>query len=344
MKRLCWVIVLTSVAALLPLSHAGHKFEVAPQAGSWIGVKGSKFIVNGEPKFLLGISYYGALGAPKEFIVSDLSDMKRYRFNWLRVWATWSAFEEDVSAVDAEGNPREPFLSKLKWLVNECDRRGLIVDITMSRGNGAVGPKRLQTLEAHSRAVRTIVETLKEQRNWYLDLANERNIRDDRFVSFEDLKKLREEVKRVDPNRIVTASHAGDLNLDELREYLFTVQVDFLAIHRPRHPKSPRETKERTETLLAWMEKLEKVVPVHYQEPFRRGYTKGWEPTAEEFFTDLKQAIEGGAAGWCFHNGSQRDNEGNYPRRSFDMRKQRLFEQLDSEEKRFLNLLKGLKF
>jgi hypothetical protein len=87
------------------------------------------------------------------------------------------------------------------------------------------------------------------------------------------------------------------------------------------------------------MEKLGKVVPVHYQEPFRRGYTPGWEPKAEDFLTDLEGAKKGGAGGWCFHNGSQRNSPDEKPRRSFDMREKRLFEQLDEEERKFLNKL-----
>ena len=297
-----------------------------------LGVKGFQFTVNGKPTFLLGISYYGALGAPKEFILQDLDDIQRYGFNWLRVWATWSAYGKDVSAEDAQGNPREPFLSNLRWLVAECDKRGLIVDITLSRGN-----ERLRTLEAHLRAVRTLVSALKEFRNWYLDLANECNIRDDRFVSVEELKKLREEVKRLDPTRLVTASFAGDMEKETLKEFLSTIQVDFLAIHRPRHAKSPKETGEWTKRYLQWMRESGRIVPLHYQEPFRRGYSKDWEPTADDFWTDLVQARENGAAGWCFHNGDRRHNPPDYlPRRSFDMSQRRLFEQLDEEERTFL--------
>ena len=69
----------------------------------------------------------------------DLDDLQRHGFNWLRVWATWAAFDHDVSAVDAAGRPREPFLGRLKWLVAECDRRGLVVDVTLTRGDAAAG-------------------------------------------------------------------------------------------------------------------------------------------------------------------------------------------------------------
>ena len=72
---------------------------------------------------------------------------------------------------------------------------------------------------------------------------------------------------------------------------------------------------------------------MHHQEPFRRGYGK-WEPVAGNFLTDLHGAAVGGAAGWCFHNGPQRNTPDKGPRRSFDLRTKRLFEQLDGEEQR----------
>jgi hypothetical protein len=75
-----------------------------------------------------------------------------------------------------------------------------------------------------------------------------------------------------------------------------------------------------------------RLIPVHYQEPFRRDFSKGWQPTAEDFRTDLEGAIESGAAGWCFHNGDNRWGRDAQPRRSFDMRQHRLFKQLDSVE------------
>jgi len=304
-----------------------------------LGISGSQFTINGSPTFLIGISYYGALGAPQEYILSDLNRIKYYRFSWIRVWVTWAAFNNDVSAVDLEGNPREPFLSKLEWLIEECDRRGIIVDITLSRGNSITGPKRLQSLEYHLNAIRTVLGKLKDYKNWYLDLANERNIKDSRFVSIDELKTLKDEAKKLDPSRLITASHSGDLDYNELIEYLIDVGLDFLAIHRPRDSESPAKTSEWTKRYLEWMSKIGRIVPIHYQEPFRRGFNKDWEPTAEDFLMDLRQAIESGASGWCFHNGDQRNAPENKPRRSFDLRSKTLFEQLDYEERLFLDQL-----
>ena len=123
-----------------------------------LGIRGTTFTLNGTPKFLLGVSYYGALGATREQIQRDLDEMQQYRCNWIRVWATWGAFGKDVSAVDAQGMPREVFMTKLRWLVEECNRRYMVVDVTLSRGNGATGPARLQSLAAHRQAVDSVAE------------------------------------------------------------------------------------------------------------------------------------------------------------------------------------------
>ena len=278
------------------------------------------------------------MGASEDFIRRDLVDAQRYGFNWIRVWATWAAFTNDVSAVDANGQAREPFLAKLKWLVAECDRRNVIVDVTLSRGNGGTGPSRLQTPAAQRRAVETLVRALKPFRNWYLDLSNERNIRDQRFTHFDELKQLRELVRAADPGRLVTASHGGDISKPELREYLFTAQVDFLTPHRPRHAGSPAETGTKTAEYFRWMKELGRVVPVHYQEPFRRGYGK-WEPGAEAFVMDARNAKLSGAAGWCLHNGATSSRPDAQPRRSFDLREKRLFDQLDQGELAAIKIL-----
>ena len=79
---------------------------------------------------------------------------------------------------------------------------------------------------------------------------------------------------------------------------------------------------------------------VHYQEPFRRGFGK-WEPTATDFVADARNARTSGAAGWCFHNGDQRNRADGIPRRSFDLREW-LFDQLDEEERKAIDGLKEI--
>jgi hypothetical protein len=138
---------------------------VGNAAATELDVAGSRFAVDGEPTFLLGISYYGALGESRDFIMEDLDDMQKHGLNWIRVWATWSAFGNDVSAVDDAGRAREPYLEKLKWLVAECDRRKMIVDVTLTRGEGRLGNAHVATLDTHLQALETLAGALKPWRN-----------------------------------------------------------------------------------------------------------------------------------------------------------------------------------
>jgi hypothetical protein len=234
-------------------------------------------------------------------------------------------------------------MSKLKWLVAECDRRGMIVDVTLTRGEGRLGNAHVSALDKHAKALQTLASELRAWRNWYLDMANEHNIRSrtvsTKFVSVDDARSLRDSVKKLDKRRLVTISYVRDISKQDVRRYLYDVQVDFLSPHRPRNSQSASQTAKMTRQYLAWMGELGRVVPLHYQEPFRRDFSKGWQPTAQDFATDLRGAIDGGAAGWCFHNGDNRWASDAQPRRSFDMRGKRLFEQLDAVEQQTLKKL-----
>lgn len=321
MRAWTWAVLLASLGAM-PAAAAVR-----------LGVEEATFTLNGRPAFLVGMSYYGGLAAPREAVERDLDDLAARGFNWVRLWVTWAAHGNNVSAVDAAGGPREPFLAHLEWLVQEADRRGLVVDVTFSRGNGAVADEPLlATHAAHLRAVETIARVLKPYRNVYIDVANERNIKDRRHVSLAEVRELRDRIKAVDPDRLVTASHAGDLSRQDVAAYVGECRLDFLSPHRPRRADSPWQTAEKTRECLAWAREAGRVVPVHYQEPFRRDFSK-WQPQALDFLIDARQAREGGAAGWCLHNGSPK-GDGPGPRRSFDLRadRGRLFDQLDGQE------------
>ena len=313
---------------------------------TWLGIAGDRFTINGEPTFLFGISYYGALGASQDFMMRDLDDMQRYGINWIRVWTTWNAFGNDVSAVDGNGQARPPYFDRLEWLVAECHRRSMIVDVTLTRSEPLTG-KFLTTPDAHRGSVKTLVSRLREHRNWYIDLANENNLRgkvkSGASVGVEELRSLRDLVKKLDGKRLVTVSTGdeGDAAVSfavpALTDYVSKVRVDFITPHRPRGPKMAASTERATRGFRARLDEIGSGIPIHFQEPFRRGFRPDrWEPKAEDFITSLRQAITSGAAGWCLHNGDNKASEDGRPRRCFDLRDQRLFDQLDPVEKQIL--------
>jgi len=303
-----------------------------------LGIEGTQFTIDGRPTFLLGFSYYGALGASEEFIAEDLDDLRALGFNWFRVWATWNAYGNDISAVDGKGALREPYLSRLKALIEAANDRGMIVDVTVSRGTSLI-PDQPGLLQGWA----ALATELKPYRNVYFDLANERNVGDARFVSYEELAEVRDRIKAIDPQRLITASHAGgEMPKKAVTPYISVSRVDFIAPHRPRHAGSAEQTEAKTREYVDWVRETGTVVPIHHQEPFRRGY-QHWQPSAQDFLTDLAGAVKGGAAGWCFHNGGTKGVEDGRPRRSFDMRpgEGRLMEQLDAQELDFLKRAKA---
>jgi len=81
------------------------------------------------------------------------------------------------------------------------------------------------------------------------------------------------------------------------------------------------------------------LVPVHYQEPFRRDFSEGWQPEVSDFVADLRGAIDGGAAGWCFHNGDNRWGADSQPRRSFDLRAEAALRTVDPVEQQTVKQL-----
>jgi hypothetical protein len=297
--------------------------------------------LDGEPVFLLGCSYYGALGvAEAKPIEQDLDDLRAHGFNWIRVWATWNAFDNNVCAVAPDGTVRRPYVGRLKRLCRLAGERGMVVDVTVTRGESPDFPA---DREEHLAVMKTLAQELLPFRNVYFDVGNERNVGDARYVPMADVAECVRAIKAIDPDRVCTASDGGDISREDVLA-LIDAGVDCICPHRARNAESPHQTAERTREYSAFMKDAARLVPVHYQEPFRRGYGN-YPPTTDDFLTDLKQAKDGGAAGWCFHNGSVRGNRAvpdQRPRRSFDMRPEegRLFDQLDDVEREFFARLK----
>ncbi|MHB0999363.1 MAG: cellulase family glycosylhydrolase [Armatimonadota bacterium] len=309
-----------------------------PAASATLGITddGRFFKVDKTPVFLCGISYYGAMSiSTPSFVTKDLADMKRDGINWIRVWAYWNAGGFDVSVTDREGKIREPYMSRLKRLIRECNRRNMIVDVTITRGDAPFPGSQ----EQHLKCAKTLARELLPYRNVYIDIGNERDIRDARYVSYDDMGALISAIKEIDPKRLCTASGVPS-SRDDLRKYIDTGHCDFICPHLGREEGSALKTAGRVSEMIGWMQELNVRVPIHLQEPFRRGYTS-YEPVESDFLTDAKGAKNAEAAGWCFHNGSMRSKT-ERPYRSFLMNDQegRLYDQLDEVERNMLSKLK----
>ncbi len=301
-------------------------FEEAFSADS-LKISGAMFNTAGMNGFMLGISYYGALGiADESKIKRDLDDMQKYGFNWFRVWAIWDIVGENVSAITSYGTVREPYMSRLKNLISEASKRGLTVDITLMRHNSPFP----SNFGDHLACVATLAHELKPYRNAYFDVANECNFHDTpNYVSPTEVGDLITTLKSIDPGRLATASFAH-ISGKELQEYITIGKIDFVAPHMGFN------SFEGIVTLQNAMSEIGETLPINMQETFRNGY-ESESYTAQDFMSDYEGTKLAGGAGWCLHNGSSRPTLGGEflpPHKSFWMKEpeKRLFEQLDEEE------------
>ena len=285
---------------------------------------GKYFTLDGAPTYLNGISYYaGCSVSTPSWVTQDLDDMRADGLNWIRVWTHW---DSAGSVTTTSGAVREPAMSRLKTIISECNSRGMIVDVTMSRGDSPSPSNQTD----HLACARTIATQLLPYRNVYIDIGNERDVGDGRFVSYPDMAELITAIKAIDPNRLCTASGVPS-DQNDLNQYLSVGHCDFISTHLCRDAECPAQTINTVKTFTTWMAGLGKRVPVHLQEPFRRDYAS-YQPVQDDYYRDDGGGKLAEAAGWCLHNGS---NHGNFPGRSFDMSdtKGRLYAQLDSVER-----------
>lgn len=290
-----------------------------------ISADGRFFTFDGVPTYLNGISYYGGCQISSQSMVTqDLNDMQARGINWLRVWTFWNFNGQYAAPVtDLNGNVQEPYMSRLKYIIQQANNRGMIVDVTMSRNSSQ------STIAQYTQCARTIATELLPYRNVYIDVGNERDVGDSRYISIPDCGNIINAIKAIDPNRICTASGVP-ANQSDLDYFLTTGHLDFIAPHLCRSQGCSAQTYGTVRTYVTWMTNLGKRVPVHLQEPFRRGYTS-YNPVQEDYYRDNSGAKAAEAAGWCFHNGS---NPTPPPYRSFLMNDTtgRLFSQIDSIE------------
>ncbi len=335
MKRRTIVVLCVAMGLTGVLGSSAYAITIG------ISADGRYFTLDGVPTYLNGVSYYGATSiTTASFRTADLDDMVADGFNWIRVWGHWqwpSGTGEDVSVLTYNGQVREPYMTRLKALITECNSRGIIVDVSLNRdadGNW-VGAR---TQADHIACVQTLATQLLSYRNVYIDVANERDVGDDRYVSLSECGQLIDAIHAIDAGRLCTASGVPTSQTD-LANYRNVGKLQFITPHLCRDSGCAAQTIGTVNNYNTWMTNLGWRIPIHLQEPFRRGYTT-YNPVEDDFLRDCNGGKLAGAAGWCLHNGA---NGTGAPYRSFLMSdaQGRLYAQWDSVEVNVTNTLTG---
>lgn len=303
-----------------------------------LSVSGEQLAINGQPRFLLGVSLFDALGStpPSD---SDLDQLARWGVDLVRVWAHWN---EPV--YDAAGTLSPRGRERLVNLVTRLEAREMGLVLVILRPGQLEGQRFaiFSAAAARLRAVRQVAALLAPYRSVILDLCNEHD-HPEGPLTVGEARQLRDAVKVLDPARIVTMSFTSANLLESdgavgpagqriLGAHVGSGQgsagVDVLTPHLPRTADWARVTAPRVTALRRALQLMGRPVPVLLDEEKR---TEAGAPPipAEEFLSAAVGARDAGAAGWFLHTAA-----------GFDLRARGFVEALDTDERIALSALR----
>jgi hypothetical protein len=313
MRALCVAVLILSAA-------------VAGNAAPRLGIEGTRFTVDGAPRFLVFVSYFDGVRRVRGGIEDDLDYLKT-RVDGIRVFPNWWEYacpprSGTDTLFDLQGEIRLAVWQAVDTLLTEAGARRLIVDLSFSResvtDNGSP-PRRLDA-EAYQRALTTIVGSTKYLKGRHphvlVDVQNEWPIHSDKTRVDAMLKALR----AADPDRILVASSSGagyaPVGLD--------LRLMAAAYHDPRDDDwHGADTARRiVEGVRASIGRA--VQPVYLQEPMPWGAVcerQDNDPDPAHFAAALTNVRAAGAAAWTFHT-----------RLSFDLAKEPLVAKLNRSD------------
>ena len=308
-----------------------------PAAGQALGVSGTTLQLDGRPAFLLGVSLFDALGptAPRD---QDLDALKEWGVTIVRVWAHWHQ-----PIYGGDGALTEPGRARLLALTQRLSSRGLVLELVLLRPGQLPGQPYavFATPEARLRAIDSIATALKDSRQVMFDLYNEHD-HPDGPVSHAELRVMRDRVKAIDPQRVVTVSSTGNhlitpdgrigaeeaKNLaEEAGTAASAVAVDVVAVHFPRTDDWAAATAARVGAVRAALDRQGRRLPIYPNE--ERRADPGMPMAPDVYQRAVSGARQAGAAAWLFHTAA-----------GFDLPKQPFIEALMPAERAALEQLR----
>jgi hypothetical protein len=253
-------------------------------------IQGDRFVVDGTPKFLTFITYFGAMGAPNT--IQDLHLIKSLGFDGIRIWPN---LDTGPQLMNGDGSLRPDELKRLLFILDQARVERLIVDVTFTYEH-----IRGMTPAIALTGIVAATDALRSYDNLLFDIQNERNVTDRRFMSEADVGRIYRAIKATDPARIATASNAP---VDDLRypaQFTSALGLDVTAYHEDR-PVNWYELGVAQRVVDAMRVNGK---PAYLQEPMSTRDDLFRYPSndrADYFLKAYVHAKLAGAAAWCFH-------------------------------------------
>jgi len=255
-----------------------------------LSIQGDRFAVDGAPKFLTFITYFGAMGAPHT--INDLHLIRSLGFDGIRIWPN---LDTGPQLMNGDGTLRPDELKQLLFILDQARLEHLIVDVTFTY-------EHISRMTPATARVGIVAATsaLRGYDNLLFDIENERNVGDRRFMSEADVGRIFAGIKATDPARIATASIAPVDSPEYAARFTAALGLDVTAYHESR----PSNWYELGVTQSVVRALKSNGRPAYLQEPMPTRDSLFRYPShdrAEYFLQAIAHAKLAGAAAWCFH-------------------------------------------
>jgi hypothetical protein len=253
-------------------------------------IQGDRFAVDGEPRFLTFMTMFGAMAAPD--IAADMQTVRALGFDGVRIWPN---LDTGPQLMNGDGTLKPDELERLRLILDEARKQRILVDVSFTF-------EHIRGLDA-ARArvgIAAATEALRSYDNFLIDIQNERNVTDRRFMSETDVARALAAIKSVDPARIVVASNSPVDPPEYAADFTARVGLDATAYHEPRN--SRWYTASEVQSVVGAMRKNGK--PAYLQEPMSTRddlFPYPAHDRADYFMQAIANAKLAGAAAWCFH-------------------------------------------
>jgi len=253
-------------------------------------VQGDRFAIDGTPRFLVFMSFFGAMGAPN--IAQDLHFLKSAGFDGVRIWPN---LDTGPQLMNGDGSLRPDELRHLKFILDKARDERMVVDVTFTYEHiSGMTPATALT------GIVNATNELRSYDNILFDIQNERNVLDRRRMSEDEVGRIYRAVKAADPNRIATASNSiGEEEGPQFSaDFTRRLGLDVVALHESR--RSYWYTLPFLQSAVSTMKQYGP--PAYLQEP--NSTRDNWyeaNDRAEYYLQAVVNAKLAGAAAWCFH-------------------------------------------
>jgi hypothetical protein len=256
-----------------------------------LSIQGDRFAVDGTPRFLTFITYFGAMGAPHT--IQDLHLIRSLGFDGIRIWPN---LDTGPQLMDGDGTLRPDELKRLLFILDQARVERLIVDVTFTYEHvRGMSPATART------GILAATSALRTYDNLLFDIENERNVRDRRFMSGSDVASIFAGIKAIDPARIAFASNAPVDSPEYAAQFAADLGLDVTAYHDARPPNWYELG--LTQSIVRALKVNGR--PAYLQEPMGTRDSLFPNPSSNDRAEYFLQAIANmklsGAAAWCFH-------------------------------------------